>query len=109
MPISRINNLKSMKIFQENQKNWALGGFERNQTAFNSTVQWHNFLSIWFIIAILVYAIEIANTPRQYMDSMSMLIISILVLISRISAVLRMADLFDIIDDIEHIIGESEF
>lgn len=97
-----------MKLFQETQKNMRFGGYERNRSTFNSTHRMNIFSTVLFLISITVYALFVANTPKQYMDIILSLIPGSLIFISSLSITIQMKEMFDLIDNIERYINESK-
>lgn len=97
-----------MKIFLKTQKNLEFGGYRRNENAFNRRRLVLLVLSILSLIPLIVYPFHVANTPKEYMDSIFMTATGILVFISSMSIAFKTQKIFDVIDDIEQVVGESE-
>lgn len=97
-----------MKLHRTSQKHFELAGLEKNRSALNGTTQRMFFLSILSIISLIVYAFHVANTARQYMESIFITATGILIFISNISTILKAAKIFDIIDGTERLVNESE-
>lgn len=97
-----------MKIFQISQKNLVFCGFIKNQSAFNKYQLWTIFKSIAYLVLQFLYLFRVANTPKQYMDSIFMTTAGILIVISHIGVASKTATLFNFIDDVEQAINESE-
>lgn len=100
--------IKPMKIFQTIQKNMRHSGFIRDQNAFNKTQTLVIFKSIVFLTLQFVYLLRVANTPRQYMDSIFMSTVGFLIVISHADIAIKTAKIFDLIDAFEQTINESE-
>lgn len=97
-----------MKIFQTTQKNMRFGGYEKNRNAFNSTHRRFIMMSFLSVISYTVYTFYMANTPRLYLESLLALSSSLLALMTNISTVFKKTKIFDLIDDIEVLVNESE-
>ena len=97
-----------MKIFQTIESHMSLGGFIRDRGAFNTIQLWTISRSILFIILQMVYLFHVANTTRQYMDSIFMTAAGILIFISYLSMAINTTTIFDLIDDLEKVINASE-
>lgn len=118
-----------MKIFRTFRKNVKAGGFNRDQGAFSEVQLQTIFKAFISFILQCVYLFHVANTPRQYLDSIfmttageeiSLLSIELstntllstfagfLIVISYISFVFKTTELFDFIDDFEQTINESK-
>lgn len=97
-----------MKLFQSTQKSLAFGGFIKNQPAFNRTQLRMMFLSILFLGLQCIYLFHVANTPRQYMDSIFMTTVGILVFIAFVSSIFNTTAIFDLIYQFEETISKSE-
>lgn len=97
-----------MKIFQTVQKHLASIGYRRNERSFNNDISVQLLKSILYIMCQWVYLLHIANTPKEYMDSIFMSAVGILVNISFLSTVLKMKTIFIFIDAAENAINTSE-
>ena len=97
-----------MKIFQFTQRNFIVGGFIRGQRAFNLKQSVHILISFTFVVLQFLYLFRVASTPNEYMISIFMTTVGLLVFISFISIVFKYDKLFDFIDDIEQTGNESK-
>lgn len=101
-------NWSAMKIFQTIEKNLESGGFIRNQRPFNPTQTEHIVKIMLFMAMLFIYLGLEAKTPRQYMDSILMSTVGTLCTIAYISQIFKYANLFELIDDTEQLVNESE-
>lgn len=90
-----------MKIFQSIQKNMRPGGLTRDQPPLNKVQKKQIFKCILFLILQFVYFFHVANTPRQYMDSIFVTTAGLFGMVSYISVALKTPKIFDYIDAIE--------
>lgn len=97
-----------MKILQTTQKNMEFGGLIRDQSAFNNTQLRTFFISAVFLTLQIVYPLHVANTPRQYLDSIFMTAAGYLIFISFMSIALKTTEVFNFIDDLEQRINDSK-
>lgn len=104
----RLKSGITMKIFQTFEKNIKAGGFARDEGAFSSVQMQTIFKVIVSLILQSVYLLRVANTPRQYLDSIFMTIAGFLIAISYINFVFKTTELLNYIDDLEQTINESE-
>lgn len=98
-----------MKIFQSIEKSMESGGFIRNQRAFNRTQSEHIVKMLSFMGMLYIYLGCEASTLRQYMDSILLSTVGTLGTIAYMSEVFKYATMFELIDDIERAVNESEF
>lgn len=98
-----------MKIFQTTQTNLALLGFERNLRPFNKRQRWILIEGFLAVTACYVYLLLVADSSKEFMDSIFTTGVSNLILISHISTVLKTETIFVFIDDVEDVINASEF
>lgn len=98
-----------MKTFQTMQRNLALIGFERNLRPFNERHKWCVIVGSTSNVILITYLLNVANSPKEYMDSIFVVCVAILMIISQISLILKTEIIFILIDEIEEIIGASEF
>lgn len=97
-----------MKLFRTIQKYMAFRGFEKDRYPFNRTQRWYTFVSVLYHTLEIVYPFRVANTPREYMESIFMITTGISIVISSISTILKTTEIFDIIDVFELTINESQ-
>lgn len=97
-----------MKIFRTIEMNMVFGGFIRNQSAYNRRQWCEIFKTVVAIILQLAYLFHVANTPKQFMDSIFMTTSVILIAISYNSIILKYTELFEFIDDLQQVIDKSE-
>lgn len=99
-----------MKTFQTVQKCLALEGYSANGSAFNRLQLWVGFKCTLALFAQCAYLfLRLPKTPKEYMDSIFMTTVGILVFISFVSTVFKTAKIFELINKIEMAINESEF
>lgn len=98
-----------MKIFQTIQTNFALIGFERNLRPFNARQRLCFNAASLSVVSLIVYLLNVANTPKEYMDAIFVVALGILMTISHISTMLKTETIFIFIDEIEEIVNEREF
>lgn len=101
--------MKKMKIFQIVQNDLASIGYRANESPLNNDILSYGFKNISFTICGLVYLCRIAETPEEFMDSIFVITVGILVFISFVSTVQKMATIFIFIDETEKFINGSEF
>lgn len=63
---------KPMEIFQTIQKNMKHEGFIRDECVINKTQMWMITKRVVFLNLQFAYLFHVADTPRQYMDSIFM-------------------------------------
>lgn len=97
-----------MKIFQTTQEYMEYGGLIRDRAAFNIIQMWTIFKSVAFLILQFVYLVHEADTPREYMDSIFMTSAGFMIFISYMSIAIENEAIFDMIDELELAIQESE-
>lgn len=96
-----ILSFTPMKIFQTVQKHLASIGYRANQNPFNLQQLTIIFMGILAIFSQCVYLFFIANTTKEFLDSILMTTIGILVFISNLSTVHKTATIFIFIDSVE--------
>lgn len=100
-------HFKKIKIFQTDQEKFAFFNFERNQTAFDRPQLTLLAKSLLYLTSFLIYLLHVANTPRQYMDSILMTGTGTLIFISGVNMVFNKSTVFLLIDDVEGAVNES--
>lgn len=99
-----------MKVFQTVQKYLAYLGFNQNdQNALNSRQFFTALNMIAMFILSLLYLFVVANTPREYLDSIYMTSAGLGLMTSYFSIVYKARELFDYFDDGEQLINNSEY
>lgn len=99
----------TMKILQTVQTNLAVLGFERNLRPFNKRQMFWFFEGLLSSTTFVIYLLFEASSPKEYMDSIFMIVIGTLMTISHFSMILETETIFVLIDKIENIINASEF
>lgn len=98
-----------MKIFQTIQIKFAFLGFESNLRPINNRQKWIFFEIFFCVTSLCVHLFHVASTPKEYLDSILITGMAILILISHISTILQMATIFTYIDEVEGVLNESKF
>lgn len=98
-----------MNIFKTIQLNLAIFGYKKNLRPFNK--RQNTFLSISFlsVLSITTYLFYVANTPEEYLDSIYLVCVGNLMIISHFSTILKTKTVFVLIDEVEEVINKSEF
>lgn len=97
-----------MKIFQTALKLFSSCGFTKNESAFNGRQLFLFSICVVALVFQFMYLFRVADTPKQYMDSIFMTAVGFLVFISHVGIVFKTAMMFDVLDDIEVAANYSE-
>lgn len=81
----------------------------KHKRPFNEQQLRYMFKSIVAIIFQFVYLLRVAETSKEYMNSIFMTTVGTLVFVSHISTTIKMDKIFIFIDTLEKIINQSEF
>lgn len=98
-----------MKIFQTVQKQLASIGYRPNARPFNSDIVRQCLKYSLLTTGQVVYLFNFANTPTEFINSVFVTAIGILVLSSFISTAWKMKTIFIFIEETEEVINGSEF
>lgn len=104
-----ILNPPAMKIFETVQKHLASIGYAVHQSPFNIQQLRIICMGIMTIFMQCVYLFCIANTTKEFMDSILMTTAGILVFISNLSTAHKTATIFIFIERISKVVNESKF
>lgn len=103
-----------MKQFETIKKNLVPLGFDQNHVddychyplkGRHSTVQ---SVLISLLIMLFVFAFHIADSPKEYMDSFYVITVIMAIFISYTTAIYKMNNLFNFIDDCEKLYDDSK-
>lgn len=99
-----------MKIFQTTQMHLALNGYNNaNPRPFNKQQKWifvEMFLSTTSFYA---YLLCVADSAKEYMDSILLTAMGTIIAISRISTIFKTKTIFIFIDEFEEVLNASKF
>lgn len=98
-----------MKIAQTVKRHLASMGYKVDQRPFHTEQLRLLFERLLTLILQLVHAIHVANTPRQYMETIFMIMVGTSLYISLVSTIVEMPTIFILIDDMEEVINASEY
>lgn len=97
-----------MNILETVKKNLASIDFVANQPPL-PTKQLINIIWDYLnIISLFLYLLFEARTDKEYMDSIFMVTVGIIVSTARVSSVMKAASFFLFIDDFEQVVNERE-
>lgn len=96
-----------MKILQRAQANLAVLGFERNVRPFNRRQKFWFIEGLLSFNAFFVYLLLGASSTKEYMESIFMIVIGTLIIISHFSIILKTETIFVLIDELEGIVNAS--
>lgn len=97
-----------MKIYQTVRWNLALIGYKKNLRPFPKRLKWILFVKSTFIIAAYMHLFYVANTTKEFMDSIFVTGMGTLITISHISTIFKMETIFVFMNEIEEVINASE-
>lgn len=98
-----------MKILQLIQMHLALNGYKNpNLRPCNGQQKWFFVEMFLSITSLYVYLLFVADSLKEYMDSILVTAVGTLVVISRISTILKMKTIFVFIDEVEKLLNASE-
>lgn len=84
-------------------------GFGQNQRSFN-TIQLNHFLSYIFCISMsIIYIIQVADTPKEYLDAIYIAASTALVFIAYLCSIFQVAKAYIIWDLLQKIIDQNKF
>lgn len=98
-----------MKIARTAKRYLATMGYRVDLRPFHKQQVWLLVERMLALILQCVYALYVANAPRQYMQSHFINIVGILIYISLVSTIIETPTIFTLIDKMEQVINESEF
>lgn len=105
-----MNQNQNIKLFESIQSNMINLGFIPNQkNPFNLQHLRGFIIGLLAIILHFVFFVHVANTIKQYMDSIFMTTVGIAILVSFVSSVLKTKEIFDLINGLEEVINKSEY
>lgn len=100
-----------MKIFETVQNNLEILGIsltQSKQSFYNGKASLYLLLSGTLIIMNCVFLIDVAQSFKEYTDSSYITSVSVAVFFSLLFLISRMANLFELIDNFEKVVDESE-
>ena len=97
-----------MKFFETAQSKLAEIGYHADKRAFNNEQLAFLLKGVLANIVFGVYFFHVANTPKEFLDSVFMFSVGILVYISSISTISETATIFTLVKSSEMIVNESE-
>lgn len=101
-----------MKLFQAIQKNLEIIGISSivsGQTFYNRKVLLYLLLCGSLIVMNCIFLVHVAETFKEYTDSIYITSVSIALFVSVSFVIRRMANLFEFLDSLEKIINDSEY
>lgn len=98
-----------MKIFQTIKMHLALSGCnKKNLSTFGTQQKWI-FVEIFLsMTSLYVHLLCVAESPKEYMNSILLIAVGTLIIISRISTTLKMKTMFIFIEEVEEVLKSSE-
>lgn len=97
-----------MKLFESVKSKLARIGYNANQRAFN-TEQLIFLLKKALVNTLVgVYLFHVANTPKEFLESIFMFTVGILALIANLSTIYKTATIFKFIEYGEELVNERE-
>lgn len=100
---------ETMNIFQTVQMHFALIGYESKLQPFNRRQKLNFVHSLLSGFSVYAYFLHVANTPKEYMNSMFICGVGTLINVSHISTVLKMKKNFTVIEEVEEVLIAREF
>lgn len=100
--------MHTMKILQTTQMHLALYGYEANSSPFSKR---RKLIYIEIFVsqtAYMAHLLLVANTPKEYMNSIFMVGIAFLCTVSRINTMFKTKTIFIFIDEVEEILNSSK-
>lgn len=97
-----------MKLFEIVQRNLALMGYSPNQRPFTKKQIQIGVTKALCISLHGINLIYVANTPKEYMQSIFDTSVTVLVFISFISTILKMNIIFILIDKLQALVNDSK-
>lgn len=97
-----------MKIFQRVQTSLASLGHRRNESPFNKTQLRVMVIVVLNLFSICAYIAREPHTVKQYLDSIYMSAVAVLITIARVCILYKNATIFDFIDTVEETVNRSE-
>lgn len=98
-----------MKIAKTVKRQVASMGYRVDQRSFNTEQLWLLFERMLTLVLQFLDVLYVANNLRQYVESIFMIIVGTLLYVSLVSTIIEMPTIFTLIDDLEHVINESEY
>lgn len=95
------------KVFQTIQSKLALIGFEKNLRPFNRRQKRTFIVSAIFLSTLFINLLYVANSPKEYMDSILLCGGVSLATISQLGVILKTETMFILINEFEEVINES--
>lgn len=99
----------TMKIFQTIQTKFAVLGLKPNLRPFNNLQKLILFENFVQISSLCVYLFHVANTAKEYLESIHITATTILIVTSQVNLISQMATIFSFIDELEDVLNESKF
>lgn len=107
--IRRYSSESTMKIFQTTQMHLALNGYTNaNLFPLNKQQKWIFVETFLSMISYYTHLLCVADSPKEYMYSILMTATETLIVISHISTILKMKEIFVFIDEFEEILNASK-
>lgn len=83
--------------------------YRANQSPFDKFQFWIFVKVFWGVFSHIVHLMRESHTPQEYMESIFMTTVGVLVAIVRVSTLFKNDTIFIYIDTVEKTINESEF
>lgn len=96
-----------MKILQAVQENFESVRISRDRVSFGLFELKHYFIYCLSVILPFIYIVDVAETPKQYVEASLLIAMSILLLIVEIGVRYHSQIIFTMIDDFEQAINKS--
>lgn len=97
-----------IEIAQTNKRHLASIGYRANLRPFHTEQLWLLFERLATLFSQIIHMLYVANTARQYMETIFMIFVGILMYISLVSTFIEMPTIFILIGQMEQVINESE-
>lgn len=97
-----------LKIFQIVRQNFVLIYFNADQHWLSIQILINIVKCILTFVLQSIFLFYVADTPEEVMSSIFMLSVGILVFVSFMSTIRKVADIFHLMDRVEHVVDKSE-
>lgn len=102
-------NMKILQTVQMNLETLGISSIQSAQAFYNGKALLYLLLCGSLIIMNCVFLIDVAKSFEEYTDSIYIASVSVAVFFSLLFLISRMASLFELIDNLEKIVDESEY
>lgn len=100
---------EKLQLFRTVRKNFLSIALEENEPKFHIKQMFHTMQGLIAIIPQFLYILLEAESIKQYMYSILLTVVGILIYISYLESVLNTRKMFAFMNDIQNMVNESEF